>query len=75
MNAPRSLAEITAEARKAPCQHCTAEPLEDCFPGPSLHVVRFAAAYRQGVLTESEFMTVLDAMDAFTALASFGKVA
>lgn len=70
-----TLAEISTEARKAPCAHCGAGPLEDCWPGDGLHVLRLAAAYKTAFITEGEFFAVLDAMDAFTASAMTGRAA
>ena len=68
---PRSLHAICELTRLAVCDYCWADTLtQPCvFPssGPDgLHISRFAAARRRGLITEADFAVVIEAAGAFT---------
>lgn len=63
----RPFAAVEAAARRVPCPGCGAEPLEGCWPGPGPCLIRVAAAYRAGDVTEEEIASVFSGLAAFTA--------
>lgn len=65
--AVRSLAEICRAARQANCGHCWQVPGKPCTRVPEGdHVARFGRAARRGLITGTELVVVLSALDAFT---------
>jgi hypothetical protein len=56
--APRALAEITADAQRATCGHCWAEPGSPC-EGGGTHLARYQRAHRRGVLSAADLTAVL----------------
>jgi hypothetical protein len=68
---PQSLHVICELTRLAACGYCWADtPTQPCVfsgTGPDgLHIARFAAARRRGLITEADFAAVIDAAGAFT---------
>jgi hypothetical protein len=71
-NAPRSLHVICELTRLAACGYCPAgtptQPCASSGAGPDgLHIARFAAARRRGLITGADFAAVIDAAGAFTS--------
>jgi len=69
--APRSLHVICELTRLAACGYCAATtphwPCVSCGAGPDgLHVARFAAALRRGLITSADFAAVIETAGAFT---------
>jgi hypothetical protein len=69
---PQSLHVICELTRLAACDYCQAgNPTQSCVftgTGPDgLHVGRFAAARRRGLITEADFAAVVEAAGAFTS--------
>jgi hypothetical protein len=68
---PRSLHVICELTRLAACGYCWADtPTQPCVSsgtGPDgLHIARFAAARRRGLITEADFAAVIEAAGVFT---------
>jgi hypothetical protein len=68
---PRSLHVICELTRLAICDYCWAGTLtQPCVcsgKGPDgLHIARFAAALRRGLITEADFAAVIEAAGVFT---------
>ena len=68
---PQSLHVICELTRLATCEYCqAATPTQPCVfsdTGPDgLHVGRFAAARRRGLITDADFAAVLEEAGAFT---------
>jgi hypothetical protein len=69
---PQSLHVICELTRLAACEYCwAATPTQPCVfsdTGPDgLHVGRFAAARRRGLITEADLAAVLEEAGAFTS--------
>jgi hypothetical protein len=67
--APRSLHAICELTRLATCGYCGADRLHwPCVSADpdGLHIARFAAALRRGLITEADFATVIEAAGVFT---------
>lgn len=58
---------VSGAVRQVPCGQCAAEPLEACWPPPGVHVLRLAAAYRHGFISEAQFLSLLADAGVFTA--------
>jgi hypothetical protein len=68
---PRSLHAICELTRLAACGHCGAgtltRPCVSSSTGPDgLHIARFAAARRRGLITSTDFAAVVEAAGVFT---------
>jgi hypothetical protein len=68
---PRSLHAICELTRLAACGHCGAgtltRPCVSSSTGPDgLHIARFAAARRRGLITSTDFAAVIEAAGVFT---------
>jgi hypothetical protein len=69
---PQSLHVICELTRLAACDYCWADtPTQPCAfsgTGPDgLHIGRFAAARRRGLITEADFAAVIETAGAFTS--------
>ena len=64
--APRTLAEITADALAANCGHCWAEPGRPCSCAPGTHLARFDRARRRGFLSAEDLAAVVAPLDVLT---------
>ena len=69
--APRSLHVICELTRLATCGYCRADtPHWPCVcsdAGPDgLHIARFAAALRRGLITEADFAAIIEMAEVFT---------
>lgn len=53
-------------ARTAGCGRCHAGPLEDCWPPTGTHLARFIGAWRDGLLTDTDLMAVMQAITVIT---------
>ena len=66
----RPLAVICADARRAGCDQCRAPAGIPCVLGSlgttGYHVARFAAAYKAGLISGTDFTAVTDAATVFT---------
>jgi hypothetical protein len=67
---PRSLHAICELTRLAACSYCQAatlgQPCASSGTGPDgLHIARFAAAYRRGLITAADFTAVTQAAGTF----------
>jgi hypothetical protein len=68
---PQTLHAICELTRAAACGHCWADaPGQPCVfsaTGPDgLHIARFAAAVRRGLITAADFGTVIETAGVFT---------
>jgi hypothetical protein len=57
--APRALEEITADALRARCGRCWAEPGRPCEGTQGVHLARYQRAHRRGVLSAADLTAVL----------------
>jgi hypothetical protein len=66
----RSLPEILAAARMVNCGHCGQAPGQPCAHSPAgsdgFHVARLARAFRRGLVSGPELITVLQILVGFT---------